>query len=201
MADILNMPSNNENSKPVVVQSAEVINRKPKLLDETTFWGSIVKEVVIPNTIDLIYNAGYAALNRLCYGNTNAKRGGYKSSHNGNVLYKDYNSLYSSKPVVTNGGALEQVADKYRAKANITSIKVNSMEKVNQVIDELTDRLQYAGVISVGDLYDICEIGAAPSTSMNWGWTDISKIRWYRDYDEPDKFIIEMPKCIDIRKL
>lgn len=76
------------------------------------------------------------------------------------------------------------------------SVVLDDIGDANVVVDTIADALSRYGVLSVGELYDMCKINGT-HTDYNYGWTHMPRdLRPIRTSD--DRYLISMPRPMPI---
>lgn len=76
------------------------------------------------------------------------------------------------------------------------SVVLDDIGDANVVVDTIADALSRYGVLSVGELYDMCKISGT-HTDYNYGWFSIPRnLRPIRTSD--DRYLISMPRPMPI---
>ena len=152
--------------------------------DAKTVWSSVIHDVLIPSSRDMVYEAINQGSERILYGdNTPSRRSGKTSTGLfGSVV--QYNRVGQTQQQQQHRSSLiPQTRD---PRPPVSRVAQNRMDFSDFVIatraeaEDVRARLMYAleryGQVSVGDLYDTLDI-SSPYTDENWGWTDLSQAR------------------------
>lgn len=186
------------------------------LTDETTLFGSVCKNVIIPRLVDTAYEGGVAALKKFFWDEDvkwSRGGGGSKGSNiiiGGHTAYERMSSNRSGpEPSVAESRITDAISAVGRRKANVyrVTIKddpangVNAWSKAEDIKTALEEKMDMSdGLISVNDLYVASGQVDIPSSSLNWGWEN-PKIKIYHDLDDDRVVIVELPRPIDIKNL
>lgn len=160
--------------------------------DANTIGGFIVNEVVVPAIKNLLYDSVVGTAGILFNGGTKKPKKSIFSSSNSQYEYRSYDAIYKEK----DRPSVKDVSDKYRGKIDVEDLIFGTSGEAKEVLEILCDRAEEYGVASVQDLYDLLNIGSAPSISTKWGWTDLSsaKIKNCRE-----GYLLDLPPVVPIR--
>lgn len=171
------------------------------LNDDTTFMGSLYKHIIEPKLKDLGYNLVVGAAEQLFYHSLGSARG--KKSPYSNGLTYDKTAYYAmhgnGSSLQIGGSSLYGTADPNRAKTNNRIWVCESYAETDAKFDEMAKYIEHGGKLSVADMYDLFEVGNAPSTANNIGWTSLSDVRRYPHPEKSGMWVIDMPKPKDIK--
>ena len=160
--------------------------------DTSTVGGYILRDVIIPAVRDTIYDMVTGGLSMMLYSTPKASKGQRRGGSNGTYIsYGDYyDGGQKTKPKRI------EPADRYRNHLDINNIIVPNSNVGYGALELLGDRAEIYGAVTVQDLYDVLNIGSAPSTMSNWGWTDISQATVSLERGD---WVLHMPKIIPLR--
>lgn len=188
-----------------------------RLTDDSTIIGSVCKNVVIPRLVDTAYEAGVAGLKKLFWGeDTKWSRGGSQTKSSSSIIiggghtaYNQMSNRNGPEPTRTESNISNAFASAARKKANAYLIRItddpskgiDAWEKGREIEEQLVDKFEASGLISVQDLYVAAGVSDIPSSALNWGWDSIRELKRYRDLDDDRVVIIQLPKPKDITML
>lgn len=163
-------------SKPVV--KGNITIRKKNLLERLDIPGiveDVVRNKVIPNVEDILFDTATTVLSSAIYGDTNPARTVRRPNQtrgNGYVSYRNaYDNRRDTRPVnspISNYDPYDFI--------------FSSREDAQNIFYALGNLLDQYGQASVGDLYDLANMTIS-GTMNNYGWynLDDSRIRMVRD--------------------
>lgn len=188
-----------------------------RLTDDSTIIGSVCKNVVIPRLVDTAYEAGVAGLKKLFWDeDTKWSRGGSQTKSSSSIIiggghtaYNQMSNRNGPEPTRTESNISNAFASAARKKANAYLIRItddpskgiDAWEKGREIEEQLVDKFEASGLISVQDLYVAAGVSDIPSSALNWGWDSIRELKRYRDLDDDRVVIIQLPKPKDITML
>lgn len=185
---------NKEKQIKPVVQSASL--KKKSLLDKfvETFISDeadsakdyVIHEVIVPAIKDTIVDAIENAV-EIIFDTGKSSRRKKSSSTVSYVSYNDY-----SKPK-------ERRTDYTRARAGFAfdNVEFDTQEDAKEVLHSMQDIIDSYDSVSVLDYYELSGMPSPGSSACNYGWYDITGAQVVRVGRR--KFVIKLPKCIDIR--
>lgn len=188
-----------------------------RLTDDSTIIGSVCKNVVIPRLVDTAYEAGVAGLKKLFWGeDTKWSRGGSQTKSSSSIIiggghtaYNQMSNRNGPEPSRTESNISNAFASAARKKANAYLVRIaddpskgiDAWEKGREIEEQLVDKFEASGLISVQDLYVAAGVSDIPSSALNWGWDSIRELKRYRDLDDDRVVVIQLPKPKDITML
>lgn len=151
----------------------------------------LVKDVVVPNIIDLIEDIVVGGIRTLLRGDAGRRDTRDRRSYSGSPSYVNY-TRYSDRRDDRDRGRDNQTRRGY----GYDDIVVNSRADAEAVIEQMDGILDTYGMVSVADLYDL--VGMSSNyTDNNYGWTNIRNAEPVRLRD--GGWMIKMPKAIPIK--
>lgn len=150
----------------------------------------LLKDVVVPNIIDLIEDIVVGGIRTLLRGD--AGRRDSRNGHNyGSPSYVNY-TRYSDRRDDRRHSNDNQTRRGY----GYDDVAVNSRADAEAVIEQMDGIIDTYGMVSVADLYDL--VGMSSNyTDNNYGWTNIRNAEPVRLRD--GRWMIKMPKAIPIK--
>lgn len=118
----------------------------------------ILTDVFIPAIKKLLFDIINDGSSMLLFGNTSAGR---KKTIGSTVSYRQF---YDSKP--------EEHRTLSSSRFDIDELIFETRGEAEAVLNQMADVIDTYGVVSVADLYDMCDL-SAPYTSNKYGWTSI----------------------------
>ena len=149
----------------------------------------LVKDVVVPNIIDLIEDIVVGGIRTLLRGDAGRRDTRDRRSYSGSPSYVNYTRYSDRKD--------ERSRDNQTRRGyGYDDIVVNSRADAEAVIEQMDGILDTYGMVSVADLYDL--VGMSSNyTDNNYGWTNIRNAEPVRLRD--GGWMIKMPKAIPIK--
>lgn len=136
---------------------------------------SVVLDVIIPGTRDILFDAFEAGLQRMIYGESSRRRrGGIIPTGYGNQPPRiDYGSL-SRGPVGSRSSPSQDrtLSRRSRERQEFDELIIPSRQEAEEVIDQMFEILSRYGTVSVADLYALTGVRSS-HTDMKWGWSDL----------------------------
>lgn len=145
--------------------------------DFKTVFNSIVREVMIPKTKDLMADIFIGGINKAIYGDESSARSysGYSSAPSRRSSYDAY---------YQNGKYYTPEPSSVKPKVKWDKIVMRSRPAATTLIDSLRADIKRFGKVSIADLYDYVieddeELGTMIDTSFpdsNWGWKNLDRV-------------------------
>lgn len=134
--------------------------------------GSVLMEVIVPATKELIVDVGREGVERMVFGeNRTAARRANQGRTGGPSGYYSYGAASRSGPI----GAREeprQISSRARARHDFDEIILPTRAEAEDVIDGLFQIVSQYDIVTVADLYAMVGIASNPIDTQ-WGWSDI----------------------------
>lgn len=174
------MPEEKEKLKPIV--EGKVIRRKKGLGrkladvfagDDAQNVGSyILWDVLIPALKSMIYEAGSQGLERSLFGEVRSR-----SSRERRPGYTSYNKMYDRRE--RDDRDRHELSSRGRRTHDFGEIILESRSEAEDILDELSNRIDQYDVATVSDLYELLDLDAS-FQDERWGWTDMRGARALR---------------------
>lgn len=142
----------------------------------------IFSDVLIPAAKKLLYDIVTDSIDMILYGGNGSNR--KKSSSSGSTSYVSY-SDYSNKNRRDDRGRSET-----KSRFDYDDILFNNRGEAEAVLDQMEEVIDRYGVVTVADMYDMCDI-SAPYTSHKYGWTSVRTAEVVR---VRDGYVIKLSK-------
>lgn len=179
----MNYPSNSHKAKDEpkidkkiekVVQGEVTRRKKPlgKRFSETFVqgeakgvWSYVLFDVCVPAAKDMVSDAVSTGVERMLFGESRgtARRGGGRGANG----FVNYGKFAEKRP-----DPRAQISRKARSTHDFDEIILPSRAEAGAVIDQMFEIVSKYEVVTVADLYDLCDITSS-YTDEKWGWTDI----------------------------
>lgn len=156
----------------------------------------VLSQVVLPSLKQLIYDIGVGGLGRALFNDGVPNR---KGGSTGRIGFTDYNSASRRRADLDPAVRSERTMSKgARSNFDFTELVWPDRASALNVIIKLRDILDFYGVVSVADLYEISEISAS-YTDKNWGWNELEQLRDATVSATRDGFIINIAEPISLQ--
>lgn len=164
--------------------------------DANTIGGYIMNGVVLP-AVNRVMHDSMVGTADILFGN----QGKTKASRAGSFIpskssYEYDNTDYAGAYRRNERPSAKEVTDKYRGKIDVEDLIFATKAEAEEILGILSDRAEECSYVMVQDLYDLLDIGSAPSISTKWGWTSLenARIRSCRE-----GWLLEMPPVVPLK--
>lgn len=140
----------------------------------------LIKDVLFPNIIKLLYDTITNGANTILYGGK-----GKRTSSNGTQV-----SYWRSYDSGSNG---EKSTYSGRGIYNFENLLFERKQDAEAVLDSMQEIIDQFGVVSVADLYDLADVAIDNTTASNYGWKSIASAK---SVATPDGWILSLSKPI-----
>jgi len=155
---------------------------------------NFVQDVIVPRTMDWLYELGSNMLNDLFKTNRSSSGRSLGSSRSG---HSDYGSYFRG---TSRGSSRREPRDDSRHKNDIRDweeISFDSRADAERVISSMIATIDEYQIATIADLFDFSGIDSAPSWADNkYGWTVLDNARTERGRD--GRFYLVLPKPMAI---
>ena len=150
--------------------------------DINTVKTTVVKDVIVPAVLNLIYDAATSALGMtLGIDNRRFNRG----SSGGSKI--QYNSIFANKATKKQQFASRAGAYDY------DEIFFETKGEAELVLSNMVDIIDEYDFVSVADMYDLAGVTSMSTTDNNYGWTELGSASTKRT---SDGYILVLPKAV-----
>lgn len=164
----------------------------------------VLKDVLIPTIIDGVANAGKAAIDGICYGESKPGSASKYGNQKTNYSTSGYGSMTRSSGnaggVVASGGRGSRQNDISRSRRGFEPIKLSSRRDAENVLKYLQDIVDQYDNVSVSEYYEAFDnesISAlARYTDLNYGWFDLSDVEILHI---PGGWVIDLPDPVRLK--
>lgn len=190
--------SRNDPGKPRVekIVSGEARTRKRSFrrqITETFLGGDLksavrtmIMDIAIPETRDMVYSVFTGGLERLFFGE--GRRRGSTQPQSGPMGYMQYNRFSPGSGILSSSA--RTMNRSARANHDFDQIILSSRTDAQAVIDQLFEVVSQYGEATVADLYQLVDL-PTNHTDNKWGWTNLRGAGVSRD---GDNFLLDLPK-------
>ncbi len=178
-----------------VVQSRVSKKKKPFLArlkddfggeDSRTIGDYILYDVLIPAIKDTLYDIVKGGTERALFGETRPRDNIERDRGRSYVSYSRYYKDRDRPRDRRSGG-------KRPRKPDLDDVFFENRGEAERVLDRLVGIIGDYGVVSVYDLYSLCDI-TGDYTDRKWGWDDITEMMYSDIVRTRDGYLLELPK-------
>lgn len=155
----------------------------------------IVKDVIVPSILDMIYDGITRGANKLIYGDKGNPRDHRKKGFGG--------INYSGITRLSDGEAIRSMQQK-KADSSVSGIydyneiELRTRADAEVLLDSMCDYLEFHEIITVADMYSMANYNGGDYTDNYWGWSSLAGAHINRSLDG---WVLKLPQVKNIKEI
>lgn len=131
----------------------------------------ILRDVLVPALKSLISDAVTSGIEMILYGETGGRKSRGRDRERSTINYSSFSRRDRDED------RRERRRPTYRGKFDLDEIYFRDHTDAEDVLEELSDRCEEYGEVSVADFFELAGIEGVTHAHYKWGWTDLKRAR------------------------